>query len=610
MFSIMEKSIKMIIENNLIYFRKHRLYTGNNADKYLVQLDAILQCLHVLHTLKWRTRNDIVLQVEDALLASVREWFKFVIEKIPTEEKTQNGKMKNLTRITQLLMADLEEGRQKYQSMFWKHLNIDYIGIVYREFDQNLTLITKSLIDKACDNMTPIHFTDIKEQPGIKSSLNIGTQLFELYIVLQQFYTMGFSVFKKEEKGLGSKDFTVFHSWFLKAVAKWLDIALYKAMVLIVRSVQLDDLTTVDDISLHSSSAVDIKTVLNQIKTFWLQLSWPDVETSYVFISRIIDDVCKAIIFYAERMCSKADDRGPGEPCGDDSMLDCSPEQCLAINNIDLVMSFINPFITDLGIESVLNKLEHQNGGLVADACRKTIKTLMKNSIENVENQILTVLEDLGSNMAPTIEKFLLESHNDQDNNKRVKDNKVLLQYLDENLIFLKSRLSSANFERVLSVMWAVAAGSLADILNKSIEKKKSAQFFVSLYETFQVLLNFFYGDKIPQDSYLLTTKKLLELFSSDCETLIVKYYQQRLAEQRSIASVNNNFPLGSVTVKIQFLSEHLRIKILNCRHLKPVGDLGKSPNQLNQVRGIERAPQKLKFIILGWLPIHSSAIL
>ena len=539
----------------------------------------------MLHTLKWRTRNDIVLQVEDALLASVREWFKFVIEKIPTEEKTQNGKMKNLTRITQLLMADLEEGRQKYQTMFWKHLNIDYIGIVYREFDQNLTLITKSLIDKACDNMTPIHFNDVKQHPEIRSSLSVGTQLFELYIVLQQFYTMGFSVLKKQEKSQGTKDFTIFHSWFLKAVAKWLDIALYKAMVLIVRSVQLDDLTTVDDMSLHSSSAVDIKTVLNQIKTFWLQLSWPDVETSYVFISRIIDDVCRAIIFYAEKMCTKADDKRPSDPCSDESMVACSPEQCLAINNIDLVMSFINPFITDLGIESVLNKLEQQNGGLVADACRKTIKTLMKNSIENVENQILTVLEDLGSKMAPTIEKFLLESHNDQDNNKRVKDNKVLLQYLDENLIFLKSRLSAANFERVLSVMWAVAAGALADILNKSIEKKKSAQFFVSLYETFQVLLNFFYGDKIPQDSYLLTTKKLLELFSSDCETLIVKYYQQRLAEQRSIASVNNNFPLGSVTVKIQFLSEHLRIKILNCRHLKPVGDIGRSPNQLNQVK-------------------------
>ncbi len=56
-----------------------------NTGKYRVQLEAILQALHILHTMKWRTRNDIVLQVEDALLASVREWFNFVVDRIPTQ---------------------------------------------------------------------------------------------------------------------------------------------------------------------------------------------------------------------------------------------------------------------------------------------------------------------------------------------------------------------------------------------------------------------------------------------------------------------------------------------------------------------------------------------
>ena len=206
----------------------------------------------------------------------------------------------------------------------------------------------------------------------------------------------------------------------------------------------------------------------------------------------------------------------------------------------------------------------------------------MKNSVENVENQILTVLEDVGSKMAPTIERFLFEGH--QDPKQESVDRKMLLQYLDENLIFLKARLVPANFERVLSIMWAVSANSLSDIVHKSIEKKKPAQFFVNLYETFQVLLNFFYGDKIPHDSYLLSTKRLLELFASDSETLIVKYYQQRLNDQRAVSSTS--FPLGSVTVKIQFLSEHLRIKILNCRHLKPVGGISRSTsNELIQVR-------------------------
>jgi BAI1-associated protein 3 len=84
-------------------------------------------------------------------------------------------------------------------------------------------------------------------------------------------------------------DFVDNFIWFDKSVARWLDIALYKAMQRIIRAVELDDLEPVDEMVKHSSSAVDIRTVLLQIKTFWKQLNWPDVEASYAFISKILD---------------------------------------------------------------------------------------------------------------------------------------------------------------------------------------------------------------------------------------------------------------------------------------------------------------------------------
>ena len=62
------------------------------------------------------------------------------------------------------------------------------------------------------------------------------------------------------------------------------------------QAVELDDLSPVDDLVKHSSSAVDIRTVLMQIKTFWAQLSWPDVESSYAFISKILDVSFKILI--------------------------------------------------------------------------------------------------------------------------------------------------------------------------------------------------------------------------------------------------------------------------------------------------------------------------
>ena len=72
-----------------------------------------------------------------------------------------------------------------------------------------------------------------------------------------------------------------------------------KAMERITKAVDLDDLSPVDEFVKHSSSAVDIKTVLVQIKTFWQQLNWPDVEASYAFISKILDVSCYYLNFSA-----------------------------------------------------------------------------------------------------------------------------------------------------------------------------------------------------------------------------------------------------------------------------------------------------------------------
>ncbi len=47
--------------------------------------------------------------------------------------------------------ADLcvvQEGKKEFQSLFWESLNVDYVEISYREFDLNLTIITKALIEK------------------------------------------------------------------------------------------------------------------------------------------------------------------------------------------------------------------------------------------------------------------------------------------------------------------------------------------------------------------------------------------------------------------------------------------------------------------------------
>ncbi len=42
----------------------------------------------------------------------------------------------------------MQEGKKEFQGLFWESLNVDYVEISYREFDLNLTIITKALIEK------------------------------------------------------------------------------------------------------------------------------------------------------------------------------------------------------------------------------------------------------------------------------------------------------------------------------------------------------------------------------------------------------------------------------------------------------------------------------
>lgn len=114
---------------------------------------------------------------------------------------------------------------------------------------------------------------------------------------------------------------------------------------------------------------------------------------------RFFQDVCKTSIFYAEHMCrrvmsqtvpraaaasssdegnSAADGGGPSDPDGPRAAAPSrakrrkkkpafvvTPALCLAINNIDYVLEFIRPFVTELGLDDVLDRLEALRGRVI-----------------------------------------------------------------------------------------------------------------------------------------------------------------------------------------------------------------------------------------------------
>ncbi len=62
--------------------------------------------------------------------------------------------------------------------------------------------------------------------------------------------------------------------------------------------------------------------------------------------------------------------------------------------------------------------------------------------------------------------------------------------------------------------------------------------------------------------------KGLLQLYASDSSELISRYLWERYGDQKGIKG--GEYTLGSITVRCQMLREHLRVEVLNARHLKP----------------------------------------
>lgn len=230
-----------------------------------------------------KNHQSLPMQVQWATISSLEDWYHFIFDKMPLETN-RLLKLKNITEMVNFLNNDLRGTCVNFQKFFHDSLGMDYSRMAFEIYEKQLTEASHELIETSCDKLRPVIFGS--DNDYVDDTMTTGTTLFELYLALQQFCELGHQVFRGVAR---ATEMSNNHSWFTKAVARWLEIALFKAMERITKAVELDELSPVDEFVKHSSSAVDIKTVLVQIKTFWQQLNWPDVEASYAFISKILD---------------------------------------------------------------------------------------------------------------------------------------------------------------------------------------------------------------------------------------------------------------------------------------------------------------------------------
>ena len=316
--------------------------------------------------------------------------------------------------------------------------------------------------------------------------------MFELYLALQRYAMVG-EVLCAEGQLEGMK-VQSYHNWFRAGVAHWLDIAVYKALKRIDRAVEFDTLQAVDNTVQYSSSAVDTLTIFYQIKVFWTQLAWPDIEGSYTFIAKIIDDICKCSIAYADKMAKKAELTTELEQLSESSVYDkkffVSTAWCFAINNIDYIRTSIAPFANDLGLQNIVDVLAEKKTQEDAERCRQTLQLIIDNATDTVKNKIFELLQVVANKMAPAMNRYLMEGAELIDTTSNAMDR--LLQYLDNNLTTLHDNLNEDNFERVLIVIWEIMSETLYQLVNNNLEKRRPPSFYSNLHRTLHTLIRFF----------------------------------------------------------------------------------------------------------------------
>ena len=186
----------------------------------------------------------------------------------PTD-RALSRKMRNLTKLTNLLIADIKTSVDTYRDLFRETLNVDYVELACKEYQKHLTPLAKNLVTTVCDRLilnqkrlkrrVQHKFDDDNDDIVVvpEFDLVIGTRLFELYLSLQEFYKLVSAATSKNRSAVSedgsatisststmgssssssstSGDPGQYHTWFLKAVAKWLDIALFKAVQRILK---------------------------------------------------------------------------------------------------------------------------------------------------------------------------------------------------------------------------------------------------------------------------------------------------------------------------------------------------------------------------------------
>ncbi|KAL8618224.1 hypothetical protein ACOMHN_000124 [Nucella lapillus] len=271
------------------------------------------------------------------------------------------------------------------------------------------------------------------------TSMGTGTALFELYLSLQEFSNYGDHLTSQEQSQM---TISKYYQWFRFTVSRWLHIAQQRAERRIRTAVDLEKMTE-----------------------FWKQLAWPDKESAFPFVHRLVETVCQCARLYADLVHTKLMEKGYYD---DEGQFDVTEELCMTINNIEQVRRSLKPLPGLLALEDLQpDDTPHTPHTAVTPHTPHTpvtphtphtpvtpVTSLLKQADNDMVKKIWQVVDRVADKMRPDLKKDVFHLNWAPESLPAEEAIGDLLEYLDSNLLTLNNNLLKTNFDRILAAIW------------------------------------------------------------------------------------------------------------------------------------------------------------
>ncbi|XP_021963043.1 protein unc-13 homolog 4B [Folsomia candida] len=419
------------------------------------------------------------LPAQDSPLAEENE-----ADEVPIEREA-----KQLLRVGQLLIDDLEKGLGAVDKDFKMIVKLDFHRLTYEIFDLKLEEMMKPFISKFCNHLMVL-CTKPPGSPKPEGSdpaaacqqSDAASTFLHLYLCLRKF-----SDLSPTDHGLPLLIKPYFHLWFYPGVGHLFDLMSLVWMGWMRRAVKADfDWVGPSHENLMSypneadakvtSSAMDSVQIFTQIQTFWTTLNWPDQRQAAIFAKKLLRELCGFSILFANLTMDSLEKEND-KTSETTSPYNITPRLCRSINNIIFVGDYTKEIAVHLNLQQLLVDIQSDFAG---DGC------LMERQVEIQESGLNGIVDSI---IISTVSKMdgwassqisgMLRAHDEKQSISFDAKVMELLNFLTVNLRRLDEHLLSSHFVPFLAIIWESFVQILKRAIAAGIRDGKSWEHFV-----------------------------------------------------------------------------------------------------------------------------------